>query len=332
MVPTNSLGNSGLKVSRLCLGTMTFGNQADPATAFAILDKAFDNGIRFIDTADMYPLGSSWTEHGSTEHIIGQWLKGRRQDIVLASKCFGQMGPGPNDQGLSRKHIMHAVDESLRRLKTDYLDLYQAHQYDSTTPVEETLRAFDDLVRQGKVRYIGVSNWRTWQLANGVRAAALAGLYPIVSVQPRYNLLFRMIEDELVPFCQSNGIGLITYNPLAGGLLTGRYRDGQEIQPGTRFGLASGAGKMYQERYWTKAHFSAVDTFRAFCADRGWPMAATAVAWVLAQPGITSAIVGASRPEQLQGSLEALNISLSEEDLHALDTLWFGLPRRYEAR
>src|SRR5579875_2978377 len=188
-----SLGRSGLKVSELCLGTMTFGNQADAATAHAILDKALDAGVFFIDTADMYPLGGSADMVGATESIIGDWLTGKREKVVLATKCFGTMGPGPNDRGLSRKHIMQAVDDSLRRLRTDYIDLYQAHQFDASTPIEETLRAFDDLVRQGKVRYIGVSNWRSWQLEKALGISQLRNLVRIESVQPRYNLLFRMI-------------------------------------------------------------------------------------------------------------------------------------------
>lgn len=332
MIPTNSLGNSGLKVTQLCLGTMTFGNQADEKTAFAIMDRAREGGINFFDTADGYPLGGSPAMRGQTEHIVGKWLKGRRHDVVLATKCFATMGSGPNDGGLSRKHIMSAIEDSLRRLGTDYIDLYQAHQYDPTVPVEETLRTFDDLVHQGKVRYIGVSNWRTWHLANGVRTAALAGLIPVVSVQPRYNLLFRMIEEELVPFCQSNGIGLITYNPLAGGLLTGRYQTGQTVEEGTRFGLKEDAGTLYQERYWTEKHFEVVEEFRNFCTERNWSLASTAVAWVLAKPGITSAIVGASKPEQLTASLGAPDIPLTPDDVKVLDELWYKLPRRYEYR
>ncbi|MDA8195373.1 MAG: aldo/keto reductase [Thermaerobacter sp.] len=332
MIPTTTLGNTGLSVSRLCLGTMTFGNQADTATSLAILDKAFAAGVRFIDTADVYPLGGGLPLQGATEEILGQWLKGHRHEVVLASKCYGATGSGPNDRGLSRRHIMSAIENSLRRLQTDYLDLYQAHQFDSNTPVEETLRAFDDLVRQGKVRYIGVSNWRTWQLARGTAAVERNGLYPIISVQPRYNLLFRMIEEDLVPFCVANGLGLITYNPLAGGLLTGRYQPHQAVPDGTRFGLAAGAGQLYQARYWSPAHFAAVERFREYCADRHLSLAAAAVAWVLAQPGITSAIIGASRPDQLDASLQAADVTLTPSDLDTLDQLWWTLPRRYEAR
>lgn len=332
------LGRTGLRVPSLCLGTMTFGNQADENTSHAILDKAFDAGVYFIDTADMYPLGGTYEQLGRTEEIIGRWLKGKRDKVVLASKCHGAMGPGPNDRGLSRKHILDAIDASLRRLGTDYLDLYQAHQFDPTVPMEETLQAFDDLVRAGKVRYIGVSNWRAWQVAKAMGLAARFHWNPIASVQPRYNLLFRMIEEELVPLCQSEGIGLITYNPLAGGMLTGRYRPGQDVEPGTRFALGgvTNAGQMYQTRYWNDAVFAAVERYRAWCRERDRDMATTAVQWVIQQPGITSAIIGASKPEQLDASLRAAEVAqtqpLTEEELAWLDQLWFSLPRRREAR
>ncbi|MBX5436681.1 MAG: aldo/keto reductase [Alicyclobacillaceae bacterium] len=330
-----SLGSSGLKVTALCLGTMTFGNQADKRTSHAILDTAFDAGVTFIDTADMYPLGGTYEQLGATEEIIGEWLKGKRQQVVLATKCFGVMGPGPNDRGLSRKHIMQAVEDSLRRLQTDYIDLYQAHQFDPTTPLDETLRAFDDLVTQGKVRYIGVSNWRAWQVMKALGIQEQRGYCRIVSVQPRYNLLFRMIEEELLPMCQSEGIGLITYNPLAGGMLSGRYRPGQEVEQGTRFTLGgvTQAGALYRRRYWNDAVFEAVERYRAWCAERGYDMVTTAVKWVIQQPGITSAILGASRPEQLAPSLRAAEMpNLTQEELEWLNQLWFDLPRRREDR
>jgi len=331
-VQTRSLGRTGLKVTPLCLGTMTFGNQADEQTSFAILDRAFSAGVRFIDTADMYPLGGGLELVGRTETIVGHWLAGRRQEVVLATKCFGTMGEGPNDRGLSRKHVMQAVEDSLRRLGTDYLDLYQAHQFDETVPLEETLEAFSDLVRQGKVRYVGVSNWRAWQVAKAMGLKEKSGLAPIASVQPRYNLLFRMVEDELVPYCREAGIGIIPYNPLAGGLLTGRYRPGQDIEAGTRFALRQ-AGELYRGRYWHEPTFSAVERYRAWCQEHGRDLATTAVQWVLCQPGITAPILGASRPEQLEASLRALEAApLSPEDLAFLNTLWFDLPRRREAR
>ncbi len=327
-----NLGKSGLKVTNLCLGTMTFGIQADKETSFQILDKAFDAGVFFIDTADAYPLGSTPGVSGTTESIVGEWLKGKRDKVVLATKCFGRMGQGPNDAGLSRKHIVEAVEMSLRRLGTDYIDLYQAHQFDPSTPMEETLRAFDQLVSSGKVRYIGVSNWRAWQVAKGNGICDRKGFVRIDSVQPRYNLLFRMIEDDLVPMCEDEGIGIISYNPLAAGMLTGRYKPGDEVQSGTRFSLAN-AGPMYQERYWKQATFDAVERYRDWCQARGRDMATTAVLWVTQQRGITSAIIGASRPEQLDASLKAADETpLTAEDLEWLDELWFSLPRRREFR
>lgn len=331
-----NLGRTGLKVSSLCLGTMTFSNQADEETSFAILDKAFDAGVFFIDTADVYPLGGTYETFGRTEDIIGKWLKGRRRKVVLATKCFGQSSPYPNDVGLSRRHIMKAVDASLTRLQTDYIDLYQAHRFDPSTPVEETMRAWDDLVSSGKVRYIGVSNWRAWQIEKALGISLAQHFVRIASVQPRYNLLFRMIEEELVPMCLDEGVGIMSYNPLAGGMLTGRYQPGQSPQPGTRFtlgGLGAGAGATYQERYWQDAAFSAVEEYRRFCEARHLNMATTAVRWVTQQPGITSAIIGASRPEQLDASLAAASAPvLGEEDLAALDGLWWSMPRRREAR
>ncbi|MGG1597409.1 aldo/keto reductase [Paenibacillus naphthalenovorans] len=327
-----SLGKTGLKVTNLCVGTMTFGNQADKQTSFEILDKAFDAGVNFIDTADVYPIGRQSVDiAGTTESIIGEWLGSKRDKVVLATKCFGAMGSGPNDQGLSRKHIMTAVEESLRRLKTDYLDLYQAHQLDPITPMDETLRAFDDLVTQGKVRYIGVSNWRAWQVSKANGIANRRDYARIVSVQPRYNLLFRMIEDDLVPMAIDEGIGIICYNPLAGGLLTGRYNKNSPIAEGTRFGLANNAGKLYQQRYWQEANFNAVERYQAWCQDLGYDPVTTAVHWVTQQPGITSAIIGASRPEHLEASLRAAETAdLTKEDLAWLDELWFSLPRRRE--
>ncbi|TVX98984.1 aldo/keto reductase [Paenibacillus cremeus] len=327
-----SLGQTGLKVTILCLGTMTFGNQADKKNSFEILDKAFDAGVSFIDTADVYPIGrASYAVAGATESIIGEWLEGKRDKVVLASKCFGAMGPGANDRGLSRRHIITAVEDSLRRLKTDYLDLYQAHQFDPSTPLDETLRAFDDLVEQGKVRYIGVSNWRAWQVAKANGIGDRKNYARIVSVQPRYNLLFRMIEDDLVPMALDEGLGIISYNPLAGGMLTGRYTKNSSVEEGTRFGLENNAGSLYQERYWQEAQFDAVERYKSWCREHNFDPVTTAVRWVIQQSGITSAIIGASRPEQLDASLRAADMEkLTVQQLEWLDGLWFSLPRRRE--
>jgi 1-deoxyxylulose-5-phosphate synthase len=323
-----SLGRTGLKVSEICLGTMTFGNQADPPTSFAIMDTADQAGINFFDTADAYPLGGDLSTVGATEVIVGDWLRerGARDRIVLATKCRGRMGPGPNDEGLSRRHIIKACEDSLRRLQTDYIDLYQAHAPDPETPIEETLRAFDDLVRSGKVRYIGCSNYPAWQLSEALWTSELRGLARFDCDQPRYNLLFRMIEDEVLPLCRAAGVGVISYNPLAGGMLTGRYRERRQLEQATRFTLKT-AGDLYRKRYWNDAIFEAVDDLAGFFGPRGKQLHHVALAWVLAQPGITSAILGASRPEQLTDSLGGVGLALDPEDLQACDSAWFDLPR-----
>jgi aryl-alcohol dehydrogenase-like predicted oxidoreductase len=320
------LGRTGLKVSEICLGTMTFGNQADERESFAIMDAAADAGVNFIDTADVYPLGGTLETVGRTEEIVGRWLKGRRDRFVLATKCTGVMGPGPNDRGSSRRHIIEAVDASLRRLGTDYIDLYQMHQVDPTTPLEEIVRTLDDLVRWGKVRYVGVSNYPAWRIALMLGIADHHGWERLASDQPRYNLLFREIEHEIVPLCQHEGVGIIAYNPLAGGFLTGRYRKGQEPEEGTRFTLRR-AGQFYQERYWNDAAFDAVEALREFFAPRERPLPQVALAWVLGRPGITSAILGASRAEQLRDTLPATELTLHDEELAFLDDLWYRLPR-----
>lgn len=322
------LGRTGLKVSAVCLGTMTFGNQADEATAFAIMDAADAAGVTFFDTADAYPLGGAPETLGATERIVGAWLKerGARERIVVATKCRGAMGPGPNDQGLSRKHIIAACEASLRRLGTDYLDLYQAHHPDPETPIDETLRAFDDLVRAGKVRYVGCSNYPAWQLADALWASDRLGLARFDAAQPRYNLLFRMIEDEILPLCRAHGLGVLAYNPLAGGMLTGRYRGQRETQAGTRFALER-SGELYRRRYWREDIFDVVEGLGDFFAARGKSLTHAALAWVLAQDGVTSAILGASRPDQLVDSLRGVDTTLNEEERRACDDAWFRLPR-----
>lgn len=322
----NRLGRTGLKVTEICLGTMTFGNQCDEPTSRAIMNKAFDYGVTFFDTADVYPLGGLLESKGRTEEYVGNWLKGRREQIVLATKFFGEMGPGPNERGGSRKHILQAVEASLRRLQTDYIDLYQMHSADFETPLDETLRALDDLVHSGKVRYIGCSNYPAWWLTKALWISDKLGLARFDSVQPRYNLLFRHIEAELLPLALDQGIGVISYNPLAGGVLTGRYQAGQAIQEGTRFALQN-AGPLYRARYWQEAQLQAVDQLKQACEQHGVSITQAAIAWVLAQPGITSAIVGASKPEQLDQSLPAVDIVLDEQLRAACDEVWFLLPR-----
>jgi aryl-alcohol dehydrogenase-like predicted oxidoreductase len=320
------LGRTGLTVSEVCLGTMTFGNQADEPTSRAIMDTAFEHGVTFFDTANAYPLGASPENLGRTEEYVGNWLKGRREQIVLATKFFFPMGTGPNDRGGSRKHILQAVEASLRRLQTEYIDLYQMHFPDYETPLEETLVALDDLVHSGKVRYIGCSNYPAWLLAKALWISDRLGLARFDAVQPRYNLLFRHIEVEMFPLVLDQGVGVISYNPLAGGMLTGRYQAGQAVQEGTRFALER-AGELYRARYWQEAPMRAVEQLKRMCDERNVPLAQVALAWVLAQPAITSAIVGASKSEQLDQSLPAVDLTLDEQLLAACDDIWYQLPR-----
>ncbi len=322
------LGRTGLKVSEICLGTMTFGNQCDETASFAIMDTAWEGGVFFFDTADVYPLGATAETRGSTEEIVGKWIKKHktRDQMVLATKCRGAMGDGPNESGLSRKYIFAAVEASLRRLQTDYIDLYQVHSPDLETPIEETMEALNDLVKAGKVRYVGCSNYQAYQLAKALWVSDKLGLARFESDQPRYNILFREIENEVLPLCRAEELGVIVYNPLAGGFLTGRYTPGQTTEEGTRFSLYQ-AGKMYQARYWQEAQFMAVEELRQFFEPRQRSLAQVALAWTLAQPDITSAILGASRPEQLTETLAAVDLKLEQEELDACNEVWYKLPR-----
>jgi aryl-alcohol dehydrogenase-like predicted oxidoreductase len=258
--------------------------------------------------------------------MVSGCLKGKRDRFVLATKCTGATGQGPNDRGSSRRHIIHAVEASLVRLQTDYIDLYQMHQVDETTPLEEIAGTLDDLVRQGKVRYVGVSNYPAWRIALMLGVAERLGWVRPASNQPRYNLLYREIENEIVPLCRHEGVGLLAYNPLAGGFLTGRYEKGQEPEEGTRFTLP-GAGEMYRRRYWQDAYFDAVAAFRAFFEPRGRPLAQVALKWVLSRPGVTSAILGASRAEQMGDTLPAIELQLTVEEIAFCDDLWYRIPR-----
>jgi aryl-alcohol dehydrogenase-like predicted oxidoreductase len=320
------MGKTGLKVTEICLGTMTFGHQCDERTSFAILDKAAGQGVTFLDTADVYPVPPTPETAGRTEEIVGRWLEGKRDRFVVATKCRLRVGQGPNDEGLSRKHILKAAEDSLRRLRTDYIDLYQPHAPDPDTPLEETLGALDQLVRQGKVRYLGCSNYPAWQVALSLGLSARLGLARFDCVQPRYNLLYREIESELLPLCRDQGLGVIAYNPLAGGFLSGRYRAQEPPPPGTRFTLGK-TGDLYRERYWQQAQFEAVEHLQRALQARGRSLVQVAVAWVLEQPGITAAIVGASRPEQLDDSLAAVNLTLDAEEREACNLAWYSLPR-----
>jgi len=313
-------GPTGLHVSRLCLGTMTFGLQCDEKTSFAILDAAAEQGITFLDTADVYPLGGKVEDTGKTEEIVGKWLKGKREKFILATKCSGKMGNAPWQQGTSRKHVMHAIDASLRRLGTDYVDLYQVHHFDPNTPVDETLEAFDAVVKSGKARYVGVSNYHAYRVARSLGRSEALGLTKLVSVQPRYNLLFRQIERELLPLCEEDKLAVIPYNPLAGGLLTGKHKRAAPPPEGTRFTLGN-AGKMYSERYWQEREFATVDAFVGLARAAGVEPATLAVAWVLAHPAVTSPLIGASRPEQLKESIAAAEYKLDPKLKQTLDQL-----------
>lgn len=313
------LGNTGLTVSRLGIGTMTFGLQTEEATSHAILDRVLDAGVTFIDTADVYPIGGTLETVGRTEEIIGRWLPGKRDQVILASKAVGKMGPQSWQQGASRKHLISAVEHSLRRLNTDYLDLYQLHSDDAETPIDETLEALDTLVRSGKVRYIGVSNFLAYRLALALGRSDTRHLTKFVSVQPRYSLLFREIERELLPLSAEQNIGVVVYNPLAGGLLSGKHQFGTPTE-GTRFTLGSIAGR-YQDRYWREREFATVEALKDLAAEYQTDLVTASIAWVLVNPTVTTALIGASRPQQLEQTLAASELQLDPTFKARLDEL-----------
>jgi aryl-alcohol dehydrogenase-like predicted oxidoreductase len=321
------LGRTGLLVSEVCLGTMTFGLQTDRDESFAILNVAEAAGIDFIDVADVYPAGGTLETVGKTEEIVGDWLSGKRDRFVIATKVFNPMGPGPNDRGNSRRHVIEACEASLRRLNTDYIDLYYIHRWDSNVPIDETLEAFDDLRRAGKIRYAGCSNITAWQMMTALWTADAKRTVRFDAVQPRYNLLYRAIEAELLPAAQAHGVGAVVFNPLAAGMLTGKYKRGEAPREGTRFTLGT-ATQLYQKRYWQDATLDVVERLAADVASRGKSITHVALRWVLDQPMVTSAIVGASRAEQLRDSLKALDITLDDADRAACDEAWYALPRR----
>jgi aryl-alcohol dehydrogenase-like predicted oxidoreductase len=323
-IPTTRLGRTGLTVSRLALGTMTFGLQTDEPTSHRILDTATDGGITFLDTADVYPLGGTVETTGRTEEIIGRWLRaqgpGRRGQFIVATKAVGKMGPNSWDQGASRKHLLDAIDASLKRLQTDHVDLYQLHSDDRETPLDESLEALDVIVRSGRARYIGVSNFLAYRLARAIGRAELHRLTRLVSVQPRYSLLFREIERELLPLASEEGLGVIPYNPLAGGLLSGKYKADEKPEDNTRFTLGT-AGGMYQDRYWNERSFATIAQLDKLADEAGVPLATLAVAWVMANPLITAPLLGASKPEQLTATLAAAEYKLEPALKQKLDDL-----------
>ena len=297
---------------------MTFGLQCDEPTSVAILDRAAEGGVDFLDSSDAYPLGGDLATRGVTEEILGRWLRGQRDRFIVATKCFAPTGPAPFDAGNSRKHILDAVEASLRRLQTDYVDLYQLHGYDLATPIDETLGALDDLVHQGKVRYVGCSNFVTYQLVRAVGRTETLRLARLDCVQPRYNLLFRQIEREMLPYCREEGIGVIPYNPIAGGLLSGKHSRADPPPESTRFTLGT-AGKMYQDRYWHDREFDTVEALRGLADEAGVSLVTLSVAWVLANQAITAPIIGASRPEQLGPSLAAAEFTIDDDLKRRLD-------------
>jgi aryl-alcohol dehydrogenase (NADP+) len=312
-------GRTGLRVSQLCLGTMTFGVQCDEAASRAILDRAAAAGITFLDTADVYPLGGTAETVGRTERILGDWLRGRRQNFIVATKGYGATGPNPWDQGLSRKHLLDAIDASLTRLGTDYVDLYQIHHPDPHTPMDETLGALDAIVTSGKARHVGCSNLPAWETARALGRSDVLRLARFTSVQPRYNLLFRQIERDLLPLCAAEGLAVIPYNPLAGGFLSGKHQPGAPTEGG-RFTLGT-AAERYQERYWHDRMFKTVDELRPVAEASGVSMATMAMQWVLANPVITSPIVGASRPAQLADSVAAVGTPIDPAVKATLDEM-----------
>ena len=314
------LGRTGLTVSRLCRGTMTFGLQCDETVSRAILDRAAAGGVTFLDTADVYPVGGGFQTAGRTEEIVGRWLEGRRHQFIVATKCGGAMSERPWDRGASRKHVLDAIDASLRRLRTDYVDLYQLHHPDPGTPIDESLRALDDVVRAGKARYVGCSNFPAYQVARALGRSELLGVARFDTVQPRYNLLFRQIERDLLPLCREEALAVIPYNPLAGGLLSGKHRRETGPTPGTRFTLGSAAGR-YQDRYWHEREFATVEALRPLAAGAGLSPTQLALAWALAEPAITAPIVGASRPDQLDDAIAAVEKPLDAALKARLDAL-----------
>ncbi len=308
------LGRTGLKVSPLCLGSMNFGWTADDETSFAVMDAFAEAGGNFIDTADIY---SRWVEGhngGESEGVIGRWLqaRGNRNQMIIATKVRGQMGPGPNDQGLSRRHIFDACEASLRRLQSDTIDLYQTHYFDADVPIDETLEALDRLVQEGKVRYVGCSNYPAWRLMEALWTSDKCGLARYNSIQPHYNLVNRAeFERELAEVCLANGIGIIPYSPLAGGFLTGKYsRDGD---------TDSVRAESVRQRYFNDAGWKVLDAVRAVAVELDTTPLAVSLAWLLAQPGMTAPIFGANTVEQLRGSLAALDVDLTAEQMETLN-------------
>ncbi|WP_030621493.1 aldo/keto reductase [Streptomyces fulvoviolaceus] len=316
-----TLGRSGLKVSRACLGTMNFGSghvmaASDEQEAARIVNEFLDAGNNFVDTADAYSAGQS-------EETVGRAIKGRREDVVLATKAASPMGPGPHQSGLSRKHLTKALDDSLRRLDTDYIDLYQAHHWDDSTPIEETMATLDGFVRAGKVRYLGASNFTAAQIVEAQWAAARAGTTPLISLQPQYSLVARYIEAEILPACERHGMGTLVWSPLGGGVLSGRYRRDEEPAVGTRMNRLGTSGlpgaDMFLRQYLNDANLDVAEAVAEVAGEMGTTPASVALAWVAQRPGITSVIIGPRTTEHLHQSLEGLRLELPAEAVERLE-------------
>ena len=310
-----SLGRTGVKVSSLCLGCMMFGGRTPPEESYTIIDRALDAGINFLDTANVYSRGRS-------EEVTGEALKrsGRRQRVVLATKVHGQMvEDDPNARGTSRRHIIEQCEQSLRRLQTDYIDLYQLHRPRPEIPIDETLRALDDLIRTGKVRYIGTSTFAAWQIVESLWVARELGLNRVVCEQPPYNLLDRRIERELLPMAQTFGIGIIPWSPLGGGLLTGKYRRGEPLPEDSRF--AQPGRTAQQRRRMNDRIFDVVEGLEPLAQEKGCTLSQLALAWCVQQRGVTSPIIGPRTMEQFEDNLAALDVTLTDEDRARIDDI-----------
>lgn len=312
------LGRTGVKVSALCFGTMSFGDTADEAESARMFHRCREVGINFFDCANVYAGGRS-------EEILGRLIADSRDDLVITTKVFGPTGPGVNDRGTSRRHIQMAVEASLRRLNTDRIDVYFIHQFDKTTPIEETLRVLDDLVRQGKILYPAVSNWAAWQIALALGISARHELARFECIQPMYNLVKRQVEVEILPLAQDQQIGVIPYSPLGGGLLTGKYSDSQKPDQGRLM-----ENKMYETRYGEEMYYEIATRFTRHAQERGQHPATLAVAWVMAHPAVTAPIIGARNVEQLESSLAALEVPMTPEWRDEISSLSYTPPPAHD--
>lgn len=309
-----SLGNSGLKVSEIGLGTNNFGFRVDEAASIAITHHALDSGINIIDTADWY------SRQGLSETYIGKAIKGRRSQVIIATKFGFPMGSDPNDIGASRYHILQALEGSLKRLDTDYIDLYQLHRPDPTTPIDETLRALDCMVKAGKVRYIGVCNMAAWQVADAIWTSRVNSLESFITCQVEYNLFDRAIENELVPLCKKFGLGVIPWGPLAGGFLSDKHQRGAAAPPGSRLAIMGIYGKL-----WSEANFDKLEKLRAFAKERGHSTAELAIAWLLYHPWIPTVIAGATKPEHVTGNIKAGAWKLTQQEAEVVGNIVGGV-------